>query len=175
MGALKEEFIKQWDDVYRTVKSMVLTQTRQGRNVNIDALNKAVERETSAWNNEFESKGRFIEKVRAQDNDAADELLRQITRFRLEPIVPPQISHVAAAAVGTAVGAGTFAALQWLVGAALWLSASGGVVGLAAATALMNGNTKTKYIAALRDACGDYLTQVNAKRDELAGFLEKLN
>lgn len=172
---LKEEFLKQWEDVYRSVESAVIKQLNQNRAVSIDVLNRAVERETSAWNNVFEKKGRFIEKVRNINPEKADSILRQITDFRLSPVNTPSLHSASALAAGAVAGAGTFSALQFIAHTSVWISAAVGVAGLAAATALFGERSKESNRAAVKASCEEYLRQVDKKGEDLVSILEGLD
>lgn len=172
---LKEEFLKQWEDVYRSVESSIIKQLNQNRTVSADILNRVVERETSAWNNVFEKKGRFIEKIRKINPEKADAILKQITDFHLSPINTPNLSTAPALAAGAVVGAGTFSALQFLVHTSIWISAAGGAAGLAAAAALFGQRSQESNRAAVKTSCEGYLRQVDRKGEDLARIIEGLD
>jgi hypothetical protein len=176
MNEYIDEFLRGWYDIYASVESSVITQSTKTGTVNVDVLNSVIVREASAWKNKFESKGKFVEKLRAKNPKAAAEFEHKLENFILTPVNPPKKPSSALTSAACFTGAvGTFSILRFALHAATLISIAGGVIVLAAAGTVAGNATKDKYMALVKETYSAYLRQIDVRRDEIQRVLEKID
>lgn len=176
MGIYKDEFLRHWQDVSNSVESSIIMQIRQTGVVSVEILNDIIERETSAWKNTFESKGKFIVKLSEVDAEAANKFKDLILNFKLSPVAAPKKSSgVPSLAVGAIVGAGAFALAKFAFHTSNLISTISGAVGLLLVSAAIGSGKKDKYLESAKETYGVYNNQLEAQRNKLLDIISKMN